>query len=463
MSDLAIHVENLSKQYQIGVKQESYRTLRDTLSDGFKSFFSRNGKPSPVVSGPLSSVSGFQRSALGAQRLAPTDTYWALKNISFDIKRGQVIGFIGRNGAGKSTLLKILSRITEPTSGFADIYGRVGSLLEVGTGFHAELTGRENIYLNGAILGMKKTEIDRKFDEIVAFAEVEKFIETPVKHYSSGMYLRLAFAVAAHLEPEILIIDEVLAVGDANFQKKCLNKMEDVGKEGRTVLFVSHNMQAITRLCERVILLDEGGVGQDGPAQEVVSSYLRSELGTRAVREWDDSPKVPGNDIVRLRAARVRTEDGDISDVVDIRKPVAIEMEYRVLQSGHVLVPQFSLDNEEGIRVFVTFDSDPSWRCRARPKGDYLSTVWIPGNYLAEGTLTVRAGIFTLKPYKMHLLEPNVVAFRVVDTFDGHTARGDYAGHLPGVVRPLLKWNTRSESNNHDVLPMTTQETTTIG
>ena len=216
---------------------------------------------------------------------------WALKDVSFDINRGEVVGIIGRNGAGKSTLLKILSEITEPTEGRVEIHGRVGSLLEVGTGFHPELTGRENVYLNGAILGMKRAEIERKFDEIVAFAEVEKFIDTPVKHYSSGMYLRLAFAVAAHLEPEILIVDEVLAVGDAAFQKKCLGKMAGVAKEGRTVLFVSHNMPAITRLCERAILLDEGRLLQDGVSHQVVKAYLNAGLGTTAMREWPDPTK----------------------------------------------------------------------------------------------------------------------------------------------------------------------------
>jgi lipopolysaccharide transport system ATP-binding protein len=249
------------------------------------------------------------------------------------------VGVIGRNGAGNSTLLKILSRITHPTEGRAMIQGRVSSLLEVGTGFHPELTGRENIYLNGAILGMKRAEINRKFDEIVAFAEIEKFIDTPVKHYSSGMYVRLAFAVAAHLEPDILLVDEVLAVGDASFQKKCLNKMQSAGEGGRTVLFVSHNMSAITRLCNRAILLDEGRIVQDGSTHDAVSTYLQSGVGTTAAREWPDISRAPGNEVARLRAVRVRTEDGAVSEAVDIRRSVGIEIEYEVLESGHVLVP----------------------------------------------------------------------------------------------------------------------------
>ena len=258
-NDIAIRVSGLSKRYYIGGKQERYRTLRDTLTDAFVAPFRKAGK---LLRGHATGAAGLH------------EAIWALKDISFEVKQGEVIGIIGRNGAGKSTLLKIISRITEPTEGYADIYGRVGSLLEVGTGFHPELTGRENIYLNGAILGMKRVEIDQKFDEIVSFAEVEKFIDTPVKHYSSGMYLRLAFAVAAHLEPEILLVDEVLAVGDAQFQNKCLGKMEDVAKEGRTVLFVSHNMAAIQRLCSRAIILDQGMISRDGEARNVVISYI---------------------------------------------------------------------------------------------------------------------------------------------------------------------------------------------
>src|SRR6185503_13084016 len=228
------------------------------------------------------------------------------------------------------TLLKILSRITDPTTGFAEIRGRVGSLLEVGTGFHSELTGRENIFLSGAILGMRRTEIARKFDEIVAFAEVERFIDTPVKHYSSGMYLRLAFAVAAHLEPEILLVDEVLAVGDAHFQKKCLAKMEDVGHQGRTVLFVSHNMPAITRLCPRTILLGRGGVQMDGPSHQVANVYLNSDVGNSAERVWLDVTTAPGTDTIRLRAVRLRDKDGRLVEAIDSRDPIALEMEYDV-------------------------------------------------------------------------------------------------------------------------------------
>ncbi|HSL30760.1 MAG TPA: ABC transporter ATP-binding protein [Anaerolineales bacterium] len=261
MSDTAIKVEGLGKKYHIGGRQKSYYRLTDQLTDMIVAPFRRAGKLMRGQAG-------------GAAEL--DETIWALKDVSFQVKSGEVLGIIGRNGVGKSTLLKILSGISDPTEGYADIYGRVGSLLEVGTGFHPELTGRENIYLNGAILGMKKTEIERKLDEIVAFAEIDKFLDTPVKHYSSGMYVRLAFSVAAHLEPEILLVDEVLAVGDMAFQRKCLGKMDDVAKEGRTVVFVSHNMGLLQQLCERGILLQQGTVSSDGTITEVVDTYLQS-------------------------------------------------------------------------------------------------------------------------------------------------------------------------------------------
>jgi len=329
----------------------------------------------------------------------------------------------------------------------------------VGTGFHPELSGRENIYLNGAILGMKKVEIERKFDEIVAFAEVEKFIDTPVKHYSSGMYVRLAFAVAAHLEPEILLVDEVLAVGDSRFQRKCLDKMQDVGQQGRTVLFVSHNMPAITRLCSRTILLDAGKVLRDGPSHKVVSVYLGSGLGTTATREWPDLNKAPGNEIVRLRAVRVRAKDGQINDAIDIREQVGIEMEFEVFKPGHILVPNYHFFNEEGVYVFVVSDHDPSWYRHPRTVGRYVSTAWIPGNFLAEGSMIIGVAISTMDPVIVHLYERDAVAFQVIDSLDGNSARGDYAGPIPGVVRPLLHWTTQFSPNREEISAILTKET----
>jgi lipopolysaccharide transport system ATP-binding protein len=414
-----IKAQNVSKQYRLGGSQSSYGMLRDALASTVRS--------------------------LGRKKQDPEkeETIWALRDVSFEIDPGEVVGIIGRNGAGKSTLLKILSRITEPTTGRVELYGRVGSLLEVGTGFHPELTGRENIFLNGVIMGMKREEIERKFDEIVAFAEVSKFLDTPVKRYSSGMYIRLAFAVAAHLEPEILIVDEVLAVGDTSFQRKCLDKMNEVSRHGRTVLFVSHNMPAVTRLCDRTILLDEGTILKDGPSHQVVSAYLKSGLGTTAVREWSDKARAPGNDVVRLIAVRIRTEDSETRDAADIRKPVGIEMEYEVLRTGHVLMPNYHFFNEEGVLIFVAADHDPLWRRRPRPIGRYLSTAWIPGNFLSEGTVVVGVAISTFDPVVVHFYERDAVAFQVVDSLDGDSARGDYGGPMPGAVRPLLKWETQ--------------------
>lgn len=420
MSDIALRVRNLSKQYAIGVARQSHDTLSAQLVDGLRSLLQRNGR------------SGRNK-----------ELVWALKDVSFDVRQGEVIGIIGRNGAGKSTLLKMLSRITEPTGGRAEIHGRVGSLLEVGTGFHPDLTGRENIYLNGAILGMKKTEIDRNFDQIIDFAEVGKFLDTPVKHYSSGMYVRLAFGVAAHLEPEILIVDEVLAVGDATFQRKCLNKMEDVSSHGRTVLFVSHNMAAVARLCKRALLLMDGKLMADGPAHEVVGQYLTTGSGTSAFREWPLGKQAPGSEVVQLRAVRARTEDGEISAVVDIRKPVAVEMEYEVFHSGYIVHPHFGFNNQAGVNVFTAQDVDPAWRGRRRPPGRYVSICWIPGNFFNEGMVSVTPCMRTLQPDTLHFLERDAVAFQVVDSFEGDTARGDYPRPVPGAIRPLLEWETR--------------------
>ena len=414
----AVEAAGIAKRYRIG-EREPYKALRDTL-----------------VALPRLAARG-----LRGGRPRGDEFLWALEDVSFEVASGEAVGIIGRNGAGKSTLLKILSRITRPTRGRAAILGRVGSLLEVGTGFHPELTGRENVYLNAAILGMRKAEVARKFDEIVAFAEVERFLDTPVKRYSSGMEVRLAFAVAAHLEPEVLIVDEVLAVGDASFQRKCLAKMEDVGQEGRTVLFVSHNMPAVTRLCPRTILLDRGHVIADGPSHEVVTSYLRSGLGTTGGREWPEA-EAPGDSVARLRAARVVSNEGGGAEAVDIRRPVAIEIEFDVLEDGHVLVPNFHFFNEEGTCIFVVHDSDPAWRRKPRPRGRYSSRAWIPGNLLAEGSLIVGVAVSTLDPVAIHFYERDALAFQIVDALDGDSARGDYAGTIPGVIRPLLDWET---------------------
>jgi lipopolysaccharide transport system ATP-binding protein len=425
----AITIEHVGKRYRIGGLHPGYMTFREVLGG--------------LVTAPFKN----RKSGNGHQ------TIWALSNINLEIGQGELVGIIGHNGAGKSTLLKILSRVTRPTTGAVELFGRIGSLLEVGTGFHPDLTGRENIYLSGAILGMRRSEIDRKFDEIVAFSELEKFIETSVKWYSSGMYVRLAFSVAAHLEPEILMMDEVLAVGDAAFQQKCLDKMHDIRQQGRTILFVSHDMTAVTRLCKRVVLLEKGKVTCDGGPREVVQHYLSSSLKTGAAREWTNQMEAPGDEVVRLRRVRVRDETGETIPVVDIRKPFGIELTYEVLDEGHALVPVIEFYNEEGTELFSTHDTNAEWRRNVRPRATYTSTVWVPGNLLAEGSLVGNVSIMSHFPATvLHAYERNAVAFQVVDSPEGDSARGDYIGPMPGVVRPLLNWTTAIEQVKTETL-----------
>ena len=340
MSNLAIRIDGIGKRYRIGMLEERPETLA--------------GAALGVLKAPLKSFRDLRKlSAFGEADEA--DVLWALRDISFDVKHGEVVGLIGRNGAGKSTLLKVLSRITEPTTGSIDIYGRVASLLEVGTGFHPDLTGRENAYLNGTILGMKKAEVDRKFDEIVAFSEIEKFIDTPVKRYSSGMKVRLAFSVAAHLEPEILLVDEVLAVGDVAFQKKCLGKMDDVAGEGRTVIFVSHHMSMIQALCERGVVLNKGEVEYDGSTGEAISHYLRAMEET-ARDPFGDNPERSGNGRIRLMDLRLRDEEGHLTTSVVAGKPVTVEFCYENNDAPTADL-RFTIYNDLGTSIFhLDFD-----------------------------------------------------------------------------------------------------------
>ena len=334
MSDIAIRVENLSKQYRIGGPQAGYKTLRESLVGAARAPVRRAG-----------------RLLRGEAATDRQETIWALKDVSFEVKHGEVLGIIGRNGAGKSTLLKILSRITAPTEGVVDLYGRVGSLLEVGTGFHPELTGRENVYLNGAILGMKRAEIDHKFDEIVAFAELEKFLDTPVKHYSSGMYVRLAFAVAAYLDPEILLVDEVLAVGDAAFQKKCLGKMGEVAEEGRTVLFVSHNMGAVEGLCKRGIVLDGGTISFVGSQTQAVNCYYDRAVQRRDL-SLDEARR--GNGLIRVKAIEFLNEYGQRVETLRSGQNIEVRLAYEGSAShiyGRVHVG-ITVKNMTGLTVF---------------------------------------------------------------------------------------------------------------
>jgi lipopolysaccharide transport system ATP-binding protein len=441
MSDIAIRCEHLSKQYRIG-ERESYKALRDVIADGVASPFRRmrsvlDRRPK---TGDGQNDSNGHRSPVSGQ--CSSATIWALDDVSFEVKRGEVVGIIGRNGAGKSTLLKILSRITKPTKGHAKIYGRVGSLLEVGTGFHPELTGRENIYLNGAILGMRKAEIERKFDEIVAFAEVEKFIDTPVKRYSSGMYVRLAFSVAAHMETEILLVDEVLAVGDTQFQKKCLGKMGDVAQQNRTILFVSHNMAAIRSLCRRALLLRDGKVAMDSDVEAVSQEYLAEDSNGESTVIWDEHD-APQSDEIRFRRAWVVDNDGTSASEFDCTKQFSIKLEYDVLKPLSGLRVGFFMRNGEGIPICGS--NDPyAWPTNRRDPGRYISQCTFPGYTLNHGEYSVYFGA-DIPPYITPLVTtPFCLKISIVD-LKGH---GPSGLKLPGVARPDLRWEVMQKSTN---------------
>ncbi|HEY0404608.1 MAG TPA: ABC transporter ATP-binding protein [Pyrinomonadaceae bacterium] len=420
MSEVAITAESIAKEYRIGELQDSYRTLRDVLAGA-----------------ALGPVRAFQSLLRRGRARSENEIIWALRDISFEVRRGEIVGLIGRNGAGKSTLLKILSRITEPTRGRARISGRVGSLLEVGTGFHPELSGRENTYLNGAILGMKKSEIKRKFDEIVAFAEVERFVDTPVKHYSSGMYLRLAFAVAAHLEPEILLVDEVLAVGDAAFQNKCLGKMSDVAKEGRTVLFVSHNMPAIKNLCHRALLLDGGTIEREGDAASVVQYYLQGDYqGSKKI--WAEAER-PGNESFKLNSVRVLDGNGEEAAAVRLSESLVVEIDYEVVQPGAYVSFSLVLFDADGYGLFASLsNTEKEFYGRPLGCGRYKSLCTVSGDLLNTGKFSFSVIGFSAN-WTDHFRVDQVVSFEATD--DG-VLRGDYYGAFGGPLRPRFPWQT---------------------
>jgi lipopolysaccharide transport system ATP-binding protein len=418
MSNLAIIVDGLSKRYRIGgpAAANGRRTVGRLLASPFRYLASTLREPEA------------------------DEVLWALQDVSFEVDHGEVIGIVGRNGAGKSTLLKVLARITEPTRGRAIVNGRVGSLLEVGTGFHPELTGRENVYLSGAILGMKRAEIDHKFDEIVSFAGVERFLNTQVKRYSSGMYVRLAFAVAAHLEPEILLVDEVLAVGDAAFQKKCLGKMGDVASEGRTVLFVSHNMIAVQNLCQRVIWLGDGQVMSEGPTNEVVSRYLSAAFSSQTEQVWPDPATAPGNEIVRLHRVCIRPEGGLSSDPIQMSSSLVVEIEYWNLIPDARLHACLHIYNEQQIIAFTTSsnETDLMTRDNPLPAGLFRSVCHIPANLLNSGLhrivlLLLRNGLKIIFRHEEALL------FEVLELGE---RPGAWFGKEPGAIRPILDWET---------------------
>jgi len=442
MSDVAIKIGNLGKRYRYGGAASVSYNLRQDLTDWARGLLRRpDHRPQTKDSSLQSPVSHPTLHEVQEKHLAEDPNYfWALRDINLEVRQGEVVGIIGRNGAGKSTLLKILSRITPPTTGKISYHGRMASLLEVGTGFHRELTGRENIFLNGSILGMKRSEIAKKFDEIVAFAEVEKFIDTPVKFYSSGMYVRLAFAVAAHLEPEILVVDEVLAVGDAGFQKKCLGKMGDVAKEGRTVLVVSHNMIAIQGLCTRAIWLNNGMVQSQGTVTEVIQNYQHNAISSCGEQIWPDLSTAPGNEDVRLSRVAVVPCEYSITGAITMQTPVKIEVEFWNYSHNAQLDVTLHLLNDQGVIAFSTSTvhrKETSGRLFS--KGRHATTCYIPGDLLASGMSTVKI-IIVRDQARAIYIHDDALAFEVVELERQHA---NY-GKRPGVVAPRLNWDIRN-------------------
>ncbi|MFD2939577.1 ABC transporter ATP-binding protein [Flavobacterium notoginsengisoli] len=425
MKDIILKAENISKQYRLG--QVGTGTLSHDLNRWWHQI---RGKENPY----LKIGETNDRSKKGS-----SDYVWALQDISFELKKGDVLAIIGKNGAGKSTLLKILSKVTGPTFGSIKSRGRIASLLEVGTGFNGEMTGRENIYLNGAILGMTKKEISSKIDEIIEFSGCERYIDTPVKRYSSGMTVRLAFAVAAFLEPEILVIDEVLAVGDAEFQKKAIGKMQDISKgEGRTVLFVSHNMAAVKSLCNRGIVLEHGKVVFEGEVDDCIDEYLKSG-NTNAHKKWDINEQQPA-DFIRLLEAKVIDVDDRVTFNHLIVNDIKIEFTYEILKDNQMFTHGLNLFNTQGVHILSSHDKDSESLEKPLKIGVHKKTITLPGKILAEGTYSCSFAIMRYSPFVVELHEMEVVGFNILEIKSDKTMRGDYSGRFPGLIRPLLKW-----------------------
>lgn len=425
MKDIILKAENISKQYRLG--QVGTGTLSHDLNRWWHKI---RGKEDPYLK--IGDVN--DRSTKGT-----SDYVWALQDINFEVQRGEVLGIIGKNGAGKSTLLKILSKVTAPTTGSIKSRGRIASLLEVGTGFNGEMTGRENIFLNGAILGMTKKEIASKLDEIIDFSGCERYIDTPVKRYSSGMTVRLAFAVAAFLEPEILVVDEVLAVGDAEFQKKAIGKMQDISRgEGRTVLFVSHNMAAVKSLCTKGMVLENGSVVFEGNINDAIDVYFNDAV-KNASRKWQEN-LAPKSDFLRLIEVKVLNKKGEITYNHSIVEDIQIEFTYEILQENQLFTHGFNLFNSHNLHILSSHDKLSSTLKEGLEIGIHKTSIVIPRNLLAEGDYNCSFAIMRYGPFHVEFHEIDVVGFNIIDEVGDKTVRGNYSGDFPGLIRPNLQW-----------------------
>lgn len=401
-----LEIDKISKQFFINHEKKPYLSLREAISE----IFIINKK----------------------------EKFWALEGVSFNVQAGETIGIIGKNGAGKSTLLKILSKITPPTKGQIISRGRIASLLEVGTGFHPELTGRENIYLNGSIIGMKRQEIKSKFDEIVEFSGVEKFLDNSLKHYSSGMQLRLAFSVAAFLEPEILVVDEVLAVGDAEFQKKCIGKMQSVSQSGRTILFVSHDLSAVNSLCKKSVLLENGKVKLIDETSKVIDSYIKgSDFNSLTRKTWKNDNNTYDQIVSGIDIKLLNRKENSLS-FVKIDEEIGVSIQYRINQSGYKPIPNIHISSLKGEKIFVSVNPSKTLPSEI---GIYRSIVWIPAHFFNEGTYKVGVAVSTLNPVTVHFFDYDCFYFEVIDNLEAET-RNIFTGKFDGLLRPLLKWET---------------------
>jgi lipopolysaccharide transport system ATP-binding protein len=415
---LMIKAENISKKYRYGSNYSPVSTLREAISDLPCRIFAKHQS---------------------------SEEFYALKDINFQISAGETVGLIGRNGTGKTTLLKILSQITYPTHGRAELFGNIGSLLEVGAGFHKDLTGRENVFLNGAMLEMSHREISQKFDDIIAFANLEKFVDMQVKHYSSGMFMRLAFAIAAHVEPEILLLDEVLAVGDFEFQKRCVQKIEQLARNGHTIMLVSHDLSRVEKLCQRAIWLEGGEIKMDDQAEKVTKALVQSAADYSVGLEWTDENIEFQSAEVRLRRIRLIDENHKLLKQIDLTQSFGVEIEFDVLTNDHLIVPRLDFTDGFNTLLFSAFEVDSEWHHKNRPHGRHTCTAWLPKNLFGEGQLGIGVSILSFRPWTIHFEAQNLLRVEVVSGSAKLTSRGHFEGNIPGLIRPLLNWTSKYE------------------